>query len=119
MRREERMTVQGPVKKQQPDEMSHRGAVGVSSTSALPRKGSCGARTRPVLDVPSLLSGMRMHSAQGSMRTAVHRRGRGGIAPWTPSQTKGTIVQGLQGSLQGFGASSGGNPTESRAVVWG
>ena len=29
MRREERVTVQGPVKEQQPDGMSHRGAFGV------------------------------------------------------------------------------------------
>ena len=31
MRREERVTVQGPVKKQQPDGMSHRGAGGGST----------------------------------------------------------------------------------------
>ena len=36
MRREERVTVQGPVKEQQPDGMSHRGAV---SPSLLARKG--------------------------------------------------------------------------------
>ena len=32
MRREERMTVQGPVKKQQPDGMSHRGVYVVKNT---------------------------------------------------------------------------------------
>ena len=32
MRREERVTVQGPVKEQQPDGMSHRGALGAPST---------------------------------------------------------------------------------------
>ena len=30
MRREERVTVQGPVKEQQPDGMSHRGHVGAA-----------------------------------------------------------------------------------------
>ena len=29
MRREERVTIQGPAKEQQPDGMSHRGAIGV------------------------------------------------------------------------------------------
>ena len=36
MQREERVTVQGPVKKQQPDGMSHRGR-GVSSLEVLLR----------------------------------------------------------------------------------
>ena len=34
MRREERVTVQGPVKKQQPDGMSHRGAGAVVNDDA-------------------------------------------------------------------------------------
>ena len=35
MRREERVTVQGPVKKQQPDGLSHGGGGGATRTSAL------------------------------------------------------------------------------------
>ena len=42
MRREERVTVQGPVKEQQPDGMSHRGLCRVTGPPlGLCRNGSC------------------------------------------------------------------------------
>ena len=41
MRREERVTVQGPVKKQQPDGMSHRGQVGGGQREGYLDAGSC------------------------------------------------------------------------------
>ena len=52
MRREERVTVQGPVKKQQPDGMSHRGmARGVLVVPFPP--GPCSFQTRYPLFLPS------------------------------------------------------------------
>ena len=61
MRREERVTVQGPVKEQQPDGMSHRGGGG-------------GRGTRQFGYVPSGLRGYRRVQV-----VAVQWRGGGGI----------------------------------------
>ena len=48
MRREERVTVQGPVKKQQPDGMSHRGGVGpLFQTPPPPELAGLGIRAIP------------------------------------------------------------------------
>ena len=44
MRREERVTVQGPVKEQQPDGMSHRGQAGDRGSSSLLISKSCWCR---------------------------------------------------------------------------
>ena len=51
MRREERVTVQGPVKKQQPDGMSHRGGGGASPTAA--RSARIPPKHRPRASSPS------------------------------------------------------------------
>ena len=89
MQREERVTVQGPVKKQQPDGMSHRGWVG---------QGWPGPQTTPPPPPPGSLSNSLMRNTHSEtapallvQRTAVVRPGEEAYpahdTPWYSAKT--------------------------------
>ena len=92
MRREERVTVQGPVKEHQPDGMSHRGSVGRGWPGPQPKPPPPPPR-RPCSALVSLHFGrhfiirfgrVKGGGGQGSIRMAANRGRRGVTPPRTP-----------------------------------
>ena len=63
MRREERVTVQGPVKEQQPDGMSHRGWLGAIKVPCLGGQERCGLPDRRTPASGESLEKARIHHA--------------------------------------------------------
>ena len=88
MRREERVTVQGPVKEQQPDGMSHRGAVQmvILCLSNGPRPGigrATGCKTHPFASPHGYM--LSHHSQSRSARGEPQGTKRLGSGPWMKS----------------------------------
>ena len=73
MRREERVTVQGPVKEQQPDGMSHRGGAGGASLPSKDALGGGGGNPSPLPPPPSRQISLRLPLARmsGCLRALV------------------------------------------------
>ena len=72
MRREERVTVQGPVKEQQPDGMSHRGRGGAIEGGG---EGGGGTKGGPHAPIPGPLALLSGPSRCTSLRPSIDQRG--------------------------------------------
>ena len=73
MRREERVTVQGPVKKQRPDVMSHRGGGGggaVRCARAVRKVGHVGPLSPPMAKVTSVTAVVPVHRTAQILTTS-------------------------------------------------